>query len=475
MTGAVVSHLWSSTIVLVVALAVAGFAPRLTARTRHAVLLAGLAKFALPSSFFTPLATLLGTSRGDSFLIMNLVRGPIATPVAITGTAVPRWPLIAVIAWAAIAALRLLRAFLLRRRTLAAALFGAVPANARELAALGRAKERTGVRQSIDLVRSPIGEAPAVLRIVRPVIVLPASSDALEDGELESILAHECAHVARRDNATGLFEALAGAPRWFHPLVIVTRRELARRREQACDETVAETANEDTYVSALTKVCRAAIAPRVAGVSCMASSQLKERMEHLMSYQEMKSRALSHRMVVGVTVVAITLFTASAALVAAADSAPKQQRYRLTYTVTPKGTQQAVIEAHIIDTTDGSVVASPRVTTQWGVQARIRTGSVVEGKDREFFVELTASADGSSRGRLVVTENGIILQETLHTSKEMAPEADPKKFKGEPVSINVKNAELQDLFKVMGRMTGYTFMVPAGVTGQVTLSVTEMP
>jgi beta-lactamase regulating signal transducer with metallopeptidase domain len=474
MTSALLSHLWTSTIVLLLAFAIARFAPRLTARTRYAVLLAGIAKFALPSALFAPLVALIGGSRGGSVLIMNLVRGPIATPVTVAGAAAPRWPLLVGIVWAAIAALLLLRTFLLHRRTLAAALFGAMPASPREVAALTRAKERVGVRQSVDLVRSPIAEAPAVLRIIRPVLILPSSSDALEDGELESILAHECAHVARRDNAAGVFESLAGALLWFHPLVIVARRELARRREQACDEIVADGASEETYVSALAKVCRAAIAPRIAGVSCMASSQLKERVEHFMSYSELKTRALSHRLVVAITVVAIALFTAGAAVVAGADASTGKTRYLLTYTVTPHGTQQVIIDARIVDTLDGSVLASPHVTTQWGVAASIQSGSVIDGTERAIFAEFNATADGKSTAHLVVKVNGAVVQETFRTSKETSTPSDPK-FNGEPISINLKNAELQDVFKVMSQLTGYTFMVPAGVTGSVTLNVTEMP
>ena len=475
MIDALLSHLWTSTIVLLLAFTIARFAPRLTARTRYAVLLAGIAKFALPSAAFAPLAKLLTATNGSSVFMMRLVRGPIAAPVVATGSAAPRWPLIVGIVWATIAALVMLRALLLHRRTLAAALFGAVPASPREVAALHRAKERIGVRHSIDVVRSPIAEAPAVLRIVRPVLVLPASSDALEDGELEAILAHECAHVARRDNAASLFESIAGALLWFHPLLIVARRELARRREQACDEAVAD-ANEggELYVSALAKVCRAAIAPRVAGVSCMASSLLKERMEHFMNYSQLKRRSLSHSVVVAVAVLVITAFTAGTAIVTAADTGAAQQRYKLTYSVAPRGEQQVVISATIVDTTDGSVLASPHITTQWDVPASIRTGSVVNGVDRELYAQFNATADGASKATLEVTENGVVVQRSVITSKEMSP-AVIDKFTGEKISINVKNADVHDIFKVLGQMTGYTFMLEASVTGSVTLNVTEIP
>lgn len=472
--AALLSHLWTSTLVLLVAFAIARLAPRLTARTRYAVLLAGVAKFAIPAAVFAPLAKLIAHADGGSVLMMQLVRGPLAAPVVTTGGAAPRWPLIAAIVWAAVAALVLIRTFLLHRRTLSAALFGAEPASPREVAALARAKQRTGVNQSIDLVRSPIAEAPAVLRIIRPVLVLPASSDALNDGELEAILAHECAHVARRDNAIGLFEALAGALLWFHPMLIAARRELARLREEACDEVVADSHETSEYVSALTKVCRAAIAPRIAGVSCMASSQLKERMEHFMSYSELKPRALSHRIVVALAVITIVTLTAGTAFVNASDAKPEKQRWRLTYTVTRRGTQQAVIDARIIDTTDGSIVASPHITTQWNVAASIQTGSVSDGIDRAFFADFDVSASGASTAHLKVTENGAVLQQSLVTLNQLEPPTDPK-FTGERISLNLKNADAQDVFKTLGQITGNTFMVEAGVKGVVDMNVNEMP
>ena len=54
----VLTHLWSSTLVLLIALIAARLLP-LTARTRYAVLLSGLAKFAIPSvAIRAPLAAL---------------------------------------------------------------------------------------------------------------------------------------------------------------------------------------------------------------------------------------------------------------------------------------------------------------------------------------------------------------------------------------------------------------------------------
>src|SRR6185503_15445678 len=113
------------------------------------------------------------------------------------------------------------------------------------------------------------------------------------------------AHVARRDNLVGLVEAFAGALFWFHPLVWFARRRLASAREEACDERVTDAAMPaETYVGALAKLCRSLVAPRVAAVSCMANAHLKERIEHLMRYDSLRTSALSHRFITAASALA---------------------------------------------------------------------------------------------------------------------------------------------------------------------------
>jgi len=99
------------------------------------------------------------------------------------------WPAILQAIWIAVAALLFIGIVWRARRAVANALDGAAPE--REQALLPR--------RDVVLLRSPNAVAPAAIGIVRPRIVLPATLD-LGDDELASILAHECAHVARRDN-----------------------------------------------------------------------------------------------------------------------------------------------------------------------------------------------------------------------------------------------------------------------------------
>jgi hypothetical protein len=68
------------------------------------------------------------------------------------------------------------------------------------------------------------------------VVLLPVGlADSLSGGELRLVLAHELAHLRRRDLLLGLVPGLALACFFFHPLAWLAYREWATAREAACD------------------------------------------------------------------------------------------------------------------------------------------------------------------------------------------------------------------------------------------------
>jgi len=81
--------------------------------------------------------------------------------------------------------------------------------------------------------------SPFLAGLHRPAIFLPADHDALFDpAALRAILAHELAHLARRDNAWTLAARLLCALLWPQPLLWLLCRRLEQIGEEACDEAV---------------------------------------------------------------------------------------------------------------------------------------------------------------------------------------------------------------------------------------------
>lgn len=447
-----IEHLLVSTIVLGIALAAARFLP-LTARTRYAVLLAGIAKFAVPTAVFR-------------FVPVEVIPAALRTFGGATAGTVSAQPEPRIgwipIAWGAVALLLIARWLLLRSRTVSAALRSPAPASARELAAVREARATMRIGVAVDAIRSPICEAPAVLRIVRPMIVLPAHGcDDLTDDELRSLVLHECAHVARHDNLASVLQALATSLLWFHPLVWLASRALTSAREEACDEAVADAMHDsDAYVSALTKICHAIAAPRTAGVSCMASAKIKERMEHLMSYETIKGKAWSHRAMLAIGVVLIGLST-----FAANRPASKALPYSVSFSVTLPAPNQFTFDATITDNATGEPVSQPRLTTQPGTDITAET-RLDDG--RRIKLRMRARTVNDATAYLEVTQHGKVVQRTLYTY-------DQKTYDGEPVSLTLKGADIRDVLKTFGDLTGLDFVVADDVKGSVTLDLVDVP
>jgi hypothetical protein len=80
---------------------------------------------------------------------------------------------------------------------------------------------------------------PMTVGAFRPAIVLPLAWRTWDSDTLAAIVAHEAAHVRRRDGLISFVAHLNRAIFWFHPLAWWLERTLAVAAEHACDEAAA--------------------------------------------------------------------------------------------------------------------------------------------------------------------------------------------------------------------------------------------
>jgi bla regulator protein BlaR1 len=81
-------------------------------------------------------------------------------------------------------------------------------------------------------------DAPVTWGILRPVLALPRQAEAWPHDHLAAAVAHERAHIARRDWLVHVLVWAVSAAFWFHPLVWWARRALMREAELAADDAV---------------------------------------------------------------------------------------------------------------------------------------------------------------------------------------------------------------------------------------------
>jgi beta-lactamase regulating signal transducer with metallopeptidase domain len=166
------------------------------------------------------------------------------------------------------------------------------------------------------LVSSDQAIEPGVFGIVRPVLMWPAGiGDRLSGEQIEAILAHEVAHVRRRDNLAALVHMLVEAIFWFHPVVRWIGARLVDERERACDEDVVHLGTEPgVYAESILKTCQFSVESRLrvasagqALLQCVAGvtgSDLKKRVEQIMRHDAYVALSVMKRLGLGAGLIA---------------------------------------------------------------------------------------------------------------------------------------------------------------------------
>lgn len=166
------------------------------------------------------------------------------------------------------------------------------------------------IRRPARLLVSDRIATPMAIGFRSPAVMLPRPLLAqFGESELDHVLLHELAHIARRDDWTNLFVRIAGAFLSLHPIAFWVLRRIEREREIACDDwVVSMTGAARPYAASLARLFELCFVRRgMALASGMAgrSSHLGERIELLL---RRGSRFTSKASPIPVTLGIVTLF-----------------------------------------------------------------------------------------------------------------------------------------------------------------------
>lgn len=313
------NHLWQATLFALVTGLAAFVLRRRRAQVRYVVWWLALAKFALPSMLLAWLAQKIGVlwhrapqlESSDTQRLLRLIE-PIAQNITLeplTDESHAEWFCALTALWILGAAALLLHRSWQREQLCAILRCETEMTNGREFTSLQRACIALQMTRAIALIVSVRVPEPGVMRIWRPVILLPQGlGERLSDDELDTVLIHELMHVRRWDNLLSLLQLLIRSVFWFYPVLWWLDRRLLTEREFACDEEVLRCGNApQLYAASLWKIVQHGNGWTVAGISRATGSNLPRRMENMLNTDLQTNLTARHRVAVWGAMAALLL------------------------------------------------------------------------------------------------------------------------------------------------------------------------
>ena len=190
-------------------------------------------------------------------------------------------------------------------------------------------KVDTAVRYKDNIFQSENVSSPFVLGIIKPRIYLPFN---MNGQDLEHVVAHEQAHIRRKDHWWKPLGFLLLTIHWFNPLMWLAYVLLCRDIELACDEKVIKELGNEQRADYMQALVACSVNRRMIAACPLAFGEVgvKERVKSVMNYKKPAFWVIIIAVIICVGVAACFLTN------------PKQDRYTLRIVV-PAGSQEEFV------------------------------------------------------------------------------------------------------------------------------------
>lgn len=154
--------------------------------------------------------------------------------------------------------------------------------------------KQVGLKRAPRVLRSRAADVMAVIGRARPTVIVPAAMpDCLTNAQFRALLAHEMAHVSRRDPLVNFTLSVLESLVLFHPAAAWLAGEVRRVREYCCDDIAAQVPGDAlAYARGLTVLARMPGLKTRAALSA-SGGDLKARVVRLVSKGSLAEGTLS--------------------------------------------------------------------------------------------------------------------------------------------------------------------------------------
>jgi hypothetical protein len=175
-------------------------------------------------------------------------------------------------------------------------------------------RARLRVSQPVRLLVSGLVQAPAVVGLLRPVVLLPVGLlTGFPAEQVEALLLHELAHIRRYDYLVNALQSMVEALLFYHPAVWWISGHMRCERELCCDDrAVAVTGDPEGYARALAEVGAAAMHAHYQAAVSATGGSLANRVARLLGEPRPASR--THSLASVAAAAALVAITAMAVL-----------------------------------------------------------------------------------------------------------------------------------------------------------------
>ena len=106
--------------------------------------------------------------------------------------------------------------------------------------------------------------SPVTMGLRRKLILLPASmAELLTAADLHTVIAHEFAHIQRKDFLKNLLYQGLSLPVTYHPLLWLTRARIMESREMVCDQMATAVTGRNEYAQSLLRLASLLVAGKL--------------------------------------------------------------------------------------------------------------------------------------------------------------------------------------------------------------------
>ena len=270
--------------------------------------------------------------------------------------------------------------------------------------------ERAFSLREAQIMTSAKLSGPVALAVRRPVLLLPSdfASGCMPQDFLAAV-AHECAHLKRRDYQKNLFYEFESLLLAFHPLIAVIKSRIAQTREMICDEMAAEGHLEGgNYARSLLRLAAmVAVGPRDSGnyaVGIFDADILGKRIERIRMTKQHVGAATRYGLMISAVAILVSTLIGGAAL--AVPIMPEQPTLAVQQ-AHPEKSSQPSAHGHVYKVGDDVSAPVPlnSVVAKYSAEAKRAKYQGV------CLVSLIVDAQGNPRNLRVIRPLGMGLDE----------------------------------------------------------------